>query len=90
MKKALAELWNEYFAEKCAVLDTQEEKTLARKAVEIRQTVNEWLTKEQSEVMEKYMEVVYELQGLSVKKAFFRGCELVTSFFFEIGNFGEK
>ena len=90
MKKTLEKLWNEFFAEECAVIDTKEERALIKKAAEIHKAANELLTKEQSDTIEKYIEVIYEIQGFFIKKAFFSGCEFATSFFLESGNFGKR
>ena len=90
MTETLEKLWNEYFAEECALINTAEERVLVKKAVELRKTANELLTKEQSEAMEKHMEVLYEIQDFSVKKAFFKGCEFAISFFYEATIFGKR
>ncbi len=86
MHKAFEKLWNEYFAEKCAAIHTNEERTLIKKAAEMQKAANKLLTKEQSEVAQKYIEALHELHGLFVKKAFFEGCEFAMSFFFEVWN----
>lgn len=90
MKETLEKLWNEYFAEECALINTTEEKVLIKKAVALRKTANKLLTEDQSEAMEKYMEALYEIQGFSVKKAFFKGCEFAISFLVEAENFGKR
>ncbi len=90
MQEILEKLWNEYFAEECAVMDTEEERVLIRRATEKQKTANELLTKEQSDVFEKYIEAVYEMQGFYSKKAFFKGCEFAISFFFEAVNGGQQ
>lgn len=90
MKTLLEKLWNEYFAEECAAINTKEEKALVKKAVEMHKTANESLTKEQSEAFEKYIEALYEIQGFFVKKAFFNGCEFATSFLFEAGKLEKR
>ena len=87
MCKTLEKLWNEYFFEECAVVDTEEERELIKKADEIRKSTNKLLTAEQTEVVESYIEALYEMQGFFAKKAFFRGCEFAASFFFESGKF---
>ena len=89
MKETLEKLWNECFAEECAVIGTEEERTLLKKAITLRNAVNEALTKEQSESVEKYVEAFYELQGFLLKKAFFKGCEFAVSFLFEAGKLGK-
>ena len=83
MQKIMEILWNEYFAEECAALDTEEERALVRRATEARRIANEILTKEQGAAMEQYVEIVYEIQNCQGKKAFAKGCEFATSFLFE-------
>ena len=63
MQGTLKKLWNEYFAEECALINTEKEKALLKKAVKIRKTVNELLTNEQNAAIEKYIELLYEIQG---------------------------
>lgn len=84
MKETLETLWNEHFAEECSVIDTKEERALLKKADETHKTVNGLLTREQNEAVEKYVEALYQIQGSFVKKAFFKGCQFATSFFFEV------
>ena len=83
MKKLLEELWNDYIADVCAVLDTEEEKRLSKIAVEAHRSAIEVLTKEQQEGVEKYVDVLSELQLCFAKKAFFKGCEFSVSFMLE-------
>ena len=83
MKETLEKLWNECFAEECAMLDTEEEKAPIRKVAELQKKASELLTKEQRCAVEKYIEALYESQCFYVKKAFFKGCEFATSFLFE-------
>ncbi len=90
MKEILENLWNEYFAEECAVIDTDEERAFLVRTGELHESVNELLTKEQRETIEKYIEALYEMQNLFVKKAFFKGCEFATTFLFEAGKFAKK
>ncbi|MBQ9098007.1 MAG: hypothetical protein IJY50_01080 [Clostridia bacterium] len=87
MKETLEKLWNEYLAEECAVIDTEEEKRLAKKAAEKHDIANDLLTKEQSDIVEDYVDAVCEIQGCFSKKAFFKGCEFTASFLLEVGSF---
>ncbi|MBE6698968.1 MAG: hypothetical protein E7584_01835 [Ruminococcaceae bacterium] len=89
MKETFEKLWNEYFAEECAAIDTEEERALVKKALKMHEMVNELLTREQIDAIEKYIETLFEMQDSFVKKAFFKGCEFAISFFFEAGNFGK-
>lgn len=88
MKITLETLWNEYLADQCAVIDTEEERELANTAILLRKTISVLLTKEQSDTVEKYVDVLCELQYFFVKKAFFKGCEFATSFLLQAGNLG--
>ncbi len=81
MKEILEKLWEEHFAEKCAAMDTEEERVLAKKVALMHKTVNELLAKEQIDAIEKYIEALREIQESFVKKAFFKGCEFAMSFF---------
>lgn len=87
MKETLEKLWDEYFAEICSGIDTEAERALIKKVSEMNKKTKELLTSEQSDVMEAYIEAVYQMQGSFVKKAFFKGCEFAMSFFFEAWNF---
>ena len=83
MKEILEKLWNEYFAEECAVIETVEEKEHTKNAIELHRAANELLTKEQSNAVEKYVDELLKVQNSFVKKAFFKGCKLTASFFLE-------
>ena len=85
MNITLEKLWSEYFAEECAAIDTKKERALAKQALQMHNIANELLTKEQSEALEKYIEVLFEMQDSFVKKAFFKGCEFAISFLLETG-----
>ncbi|MBE6644072.1 MAG: hypothetical protein E7612_01680 [Ruminococcaceae bacterium] len=70
MRLTLEKLWNEYFAEECAAVNTNEERVLAKKVVEMHKLANELLTNEQRQAVERYVEAQYEIQGSFGKKAF--------------------
>ena len=86
MKETFEKLWNDYFYEECAVIDTEEERALIRKTAETHEKLNRILTNEQNEMLEKYIEVLYENQGLYLKKGFFKGCKFAISFILEVGD----
>ena len=88
MKETLERLWNEYFAETCASLDTEDERALLKRAAEIHRKANELLTREQRDAIEKYIDALYEIQHFFEKKAFFKGCEFSISFLLELGFLG--
>lgn len=89
MKTTLENLWNAHFAEECAEINTDEEKSLLKRAGEMHKKVNELLTKEQICLVEKYIETLYEIQTVFGKKSFFKGCEFAISFLFELGIVGK-
>ena len=83
MKQTLEKLWNEYFATECATLDTDEERTLLKKASEMHRKASKALSETQSDTIEKYIELLYEIQYSFGKKAFCKGCEFAASFLLE-------
>ncbi len=85
MREDIDRLWYEYFSEECAQIDSMEEKAIVKKVAEMHKTVDDLLTNEQRCAVEKYIEVMYELQGYCIKKAFFKGCKFTVSFFFAQG-----
>ena len=85
MKQTLEKLWNEYLAEECALITTEEERALIKKAAKMHDVMNETLPKEQSEAIEKYIDSLYENQYCFAKKAFFKGCKFAVSFLLETG-----
>ena len=86
MIKTLEKLWNEYFAEECAVADSNEERELIKKAAEMHKSVSKSLTEEQNKIFEQYIDALYESQSFFAKKAFFKGCEFSVSFLLEAKN----
>ncbi|MBO7292626.1 MAG: hypothetical protein J6V07_01685 [Clostridia bacterium] len=83
MERILEKLWDEYLAEECAAMDTEEERRLVRVAAEKHKTAEARLTKEQSAAVEEYVEALYDSHSFFVKKAFLKGCELATAFLIE-------
>ena len=88
MKETLEKLWEEYLLDECAVMETEEERDLTKKALALHEKANALLHKEQQEIIEKYVDALYDLNALFVKKAFCRGCEFAVSFLLEAGNKG--
>ena len=76
MKKMLEELWDDYFLEKCAEIDTEEERSLAKKAIAIHEKARRLLNEEQRDAMEQYVDVLYSVQACFAKKHFCRGASL--------------
>ena len=84
MKKLFDKLWNGFFAEECASSNTEEERVIAKKVIEIRKTLDKLLTPEQLETAQKYIDALYEMQSFSVKKAFLTGLDFGASLMFHI------
>ena len=89
MKNILENLWNEYLLDECAVMDTDEERTLTKKAVELHEIANALLNKEQEDAIEQYVNVLHDIEALFAKKAFFKGCEFALAFLLDTGNWGK-
>ena len=83
MKETLEKLWSEYFLDGCGAIDTDEERELTKKAVELHEKVNTLLNKEQNDTVEKYADALCDLESHFAKKAFLKGCEFAASFFIE-------
>lgn len=89
MKSTLEKLWNEYLSDKCAVIDTDEERLLTKRAAELHEKANALLDNEQKNAVEKFVDALCDAEAEFIKKAFFNGCEFATSFLLESGNFGK-
>ena len=86
MKITLEKLWNEYLLEQCSAMDTDEERELTKKAVELHEQVTDLLTAEQEHAVEAYVDALCEINSLFAKKAFLKGCEFAVSFLLEARN----
>ena len=86
MKKTLEKLWSEYLSSECAVIDTDEERILTKKAAELHEKADALLDKEQRAAVEKIIDALCDVNAIFTKKAFFKGCEFATSFLLESGN----
>lgn len=86
MKETLEKLWNEYLLDECAVIDSDEERNLTQKTAELHEKANALLNREQKEAVEKYVDVLCDIEALFVKKAFLKGCEFAVSFLLEAGD----
>ena len=87
MKETLEKLWNEYLLDESAEIDTDEERNLTKKTVELHEKANGILNRDQKDAVEKYVDALCDLEALFVKKAFFKGCEFAVSFLLEAGIF---
>ena len=85
MQEPFDQLWNEYFAELCATVETEQEKHLAKRAAELGNAATAVLTAEQNSVVEAYVNALMDSQSSFVKKAFFVGCRFAAAFFLEFG-----
>jgi predicted metallo-beta-lactamase superfamily hydrolase len=90
MKPTLEKLWDEYFSEECGVLETEEEKELVHQSAVAHKSANEMLTREQRERVDKFVDLLNEMHGLSLRQAFCKGCEFTASFLLETLNYLKK
>ena len=86
MSQTLEKLWSEYILEECSAIDTDEERELTHKAVELHEKANELLNEEQRDAVGKYVDALCDLESLFAKKAFCKGCEFGVSFLLDAGN----
>ena len=86
MKETLEQLWDEYLSEKCAFVNTDEERKLMKHTVELHEQANALLNQEQRDAVEKYVDALCDSEAVFVRKAFFTGCEFAVSFLLETGN----
>ena len=86
MKEKLTDLWDNYLSDKCAVLNTEEERKLTKKALELHDAANELLNSEQKTAIEAYIDALCDVNAIFAKKAFLKGCELSVSFIWETMN----
>ena len=89
MKETLDKLWKEYLSDECAEIDTDEERNLTKKTVELHEKASALLNKEQADAVEEYVDAVCDVESFFAKKAFFKGCEFAVSFLLE-ARFWEK
>ncbi len=86
MKITLERLWNDYFLEECSKIDTDEERDLIKKAVELHEVASKLLNEEQKEAVEKYVDTLCDVEALFARSAFVKGCEFAVSFLREAGD----
>ena len=89
MKETLEKLWNEYLLDDCASIDTDEERELMKKTVELHEKASFLLNTEQKDAVEKYVDALCDCESFFAKKAFFKGCKFAVSFLLEAGNSGK-
>ena len=83
MKETLEKLWSNYLLDECATIDSDEERALTRNMGELHEKANALLNQSQREAIDQFVDALYDLEALFVKKAFFKGCEFAVSFLWE-------
>lgn len=83
MRKFFEKVWDEYLAEKCAAIETDEERELIKRIAERRHLLDELTTKEQKDALEGYAEALMNAQAFESKKAFIKGFSFAMSFIYE-------
>ena len=64
MKETLEKLWSEYLLDECAVIKTNDEQNLSKKASLLYDELNASLSNAQKEACEKYIEKVSEIYSV--------------------------
>ena len=83
MKETLEKLWEEYLLDECAVMETEEERDLTKKALALHEKANALLHQDQQEAVEKYIDALCDLNALFVKKRFAGDANLQFRFFWK-------
>ena len=81
----LEKLWNDYLSDECAAMETEEERALAKRALELHARITTLFGDEQRAVAEEYTDALCEINAVFAKKAFLKGCEFAVSFLLEAG-----
>ena len=87
MKQTLEKLWNDYLADECATINSEEERKLTKITAELHEKVNVLLNEEQKSAVEEYVDALYDVESLFVRKAFIKGCEFAVAFILEAQNY---
>ena len=83
MHPLLETLWNEYLSEKCAAIESDEEKNLIKAVGKRYEEVSALLNKEQRDAMETHLDALCDIEAHFIKKAFFKGCQFASAFLSE-------
>lgn len=87
MKEIFENLWNEYLWDKCTTIDSDEERELIKRSAQLHEKVNALLDDDEEKAVNKYIDSIYDIESLFIKKAFFKDCEFATAFTNGIYNF---
>ena len=83
MRSTLERLWNECLFEECAAIDTDEERRLTKVAIDAHGRLSTMLSKEEEDILQKYVNALCDIHTAFAKKAFLKGCEFSSSFIME-------
>ena len=83
MKETLKRLWHEYLLEECSTINTDEERRLTKKALELHDKANALLDKDQQKAVEDYFDALCDVDAVFARKAFICGCSFAVSFLLE-------
>ena len=83
MEQILEKLWNQYFFEQCAAIETEEERDLIKKAALLHEKANTLINREQEDAVENYVNALCENESFFLKKAFFKGVRFAFSLLLE-------
>ena len=87
MKQTLEKLWNDYLADECATTNSEEERKLTKITAELHEKVNVLLNEKQKSAVEEYVDALYDVESIFVRKAFIKGCEFAVAFILEAMNY---
>lgn len=82
MKQTLEKLWNDYLADECATINSDEERKLAKITVELHEKVNSTLNEAQKNAVEEYIDALFDVEAIFLRKAFFERMRICGVFHF--------
>ena len=83
MKETLENLWDEYLY---STVDMDRECQLTQKNIELKEKAMALLDNTQRAAVEAYVDAIYDIETVLIKKAFVKGCEFTASFLLEAGD----
>ena len=83
MKETLENLWDEYLY---STVDMDRECQLTQKKIELKEKAMALLDNTQRAAVEAYVDAIYDIETVLIKKAFVKGCEFTASFLLEAGD----
>lgn len=83
MKETIENLWDEYLY---STVEIDKDGQLTKKILDLNEKAMALLNDEQRTAVEAYVDAIYDIETVLIKKAFVKGCEFTASFLLEAGD----